>query len=108
MTLCLFYQQCITKPNWYLDPLEMLDKQLLIINSRISKRRDVMDGHRSSVDRILDQVGGVRLAEPDTDSLQSSLINTEMDSMSYGRYEEESLPPELFNIIEEYPDKGRG
>ena len=54
-------------------------------------------------------LGGVRVAEAESsDSLRSSLINTEMDDMSMSKYEDDSPPPEVFNIIEEYPDKGRG
>ena len=54
-------------------------------------------------------VGGVRVtSDESSDSLRSSLINTALDDMSVSKYESDSSPTEVFNIIEEYPDKGRG
>ena len=57
---------------------------------------------------MLSKMDGAKIAVADTDSFMSSIINTDLDAMSFMKYDEESMPPEFFNLIEEYSDKGLG
>lgn len=67
-----------------------------------------MNGQKFVTTMTASKLEAARVARIDTDSYRSSIATTDMDAMSFINYDSDSLPPEMFNIIEEYSDIGLG
>lgn len=65
-----------------------------------------MYGGRGYTDRLLNRIGGVRLAKVESISTVSTITSC-MDAISID-YAEDTPPTEIFNIIEEYSDDSLG